>query len=188
MTRIQGDKYYTPLPIYQWLSDRLKLENKVIFDPCCGKHRPTYKAFSRGNRVIENDIDRDVIAHYHGDAAGVGIWLDNDSSKQLQQWTITNPPYNGDLLPILDNALQFSSEGVAMLLRLTFLEPTKNRRKVLTDNLWGKRLKAVYPVNPRPRFDPSKSGTDNVTVAWFIWVTADDYNLKPFDFCTDWNK
>lgn len=184
--RIVNDAYYTPVPIYQFLADRLKLKNKIIFDPCCGKEHPTYKAFGDKNKIVENDIDRDVIAHYHSDATYDGVWL-NYPDEFLQHWTITNPPFNKSLLPIVNNALQFSSEGVAMLLRLSFLEPTKNRREILGDNLWGKTLKAVYPVNPRPQFDPSKNGTDSCTVAWFIWGN-DSVKLEPFNFCIDWRN
>lgn len=187
--RIQGDKYYTPVPIYDWLAGKLQLEDKVIFDPCCGMRHPTLQAFKGNNKIVENDSDLDVLSNYHFDSS-IGLnWYECKDLKSIgwSDWVITNPPYNKDLLPILNNALNFSSEGVAMLLRLTFLEPSKNRREVLTDELWGKSLKAVYPVNPRPQFDPSKKGTDNVTVAWFIWAT-DDVRLEPFNFCIDWRN
>jgi hypothetical protein len=193
MTRISDDAYYTPLPIYTWLASKLNLKDKRIFDPCCGTEHPTLKAFQAKNLVIENDIGRDIMAHYHSDATCDGIWLDSPNNNSLQDWVITNPPYTrGVCEKIVENSLLYSSEGVAMLLRLSWLEPTKSRHQmlnpVLSKTLYNKQLVAVYPVNPRPRFDPFKNGSDSCTVAWFIWCGNDSIKLEPFDFCTGWNK
>ena len=55
MTRIKDDAYYTPLPIYKWLQDRLQLNHQRIFDPCCGSSHPTALTFGKDNCIFEND-------------------------------------------------------------------------------------------------------------------------------------
>lgn len=190
-TRIKNDCYYTPIPIFNWLQSQLNLQQKEIFDPCCGQIRPTLEAFGGTNCILENDIDESVDCPQHFDASDysewdVFLWPDK---IYIADWIVTNPPYSQPLLDkIVGNSLKYASEGVAMLLRLSYLEPCPNRRQILQGGLWhSKQLLAVYPVNPRPRFDPSKKGTDSSTVAWFIWGN-ESVKIPSFEFCCDWIK
>lgn len=183
--RIKMDKYYSPVSIYHWLQEQLELTDKVIFDPCCGALHPTEDAFNNGNDIYQNDLDPDIASDYNWDAATAKNWEELGHID----WTITNPPYQSRICElIVNNALENSIEGVAMLLRLSWLEPCVNRRRFLQGNFGGKVLLACWTVNPRVRFDPSKTGTDNSTVAWFIWANPKQIGLKPFNFCTDWNR
>lgn len=183
MVRIEGDRYYTPVRIYEWLQARLELVEQTIFDPCCGQDNPTEEVFGLNNEVIENDIDVcGVTSEYSFDASDGTMW----TMVGNIDWTITNPPYSQPTLDrIIANSLKYSSVGVAMLLRLSYLEPTKSRREILAGS-GEKQLLAVYPCNPRPQFDPSKKGTDSSTVAWFVWGNPDLIEIPPFDFCVDW--
>jgi hypothetical protein len=92
---------------------------------------------------------------------------------------ISNPPYNvaPDILPL---AWEHSRLGMAMLLRLTYLEPTANRAEWLQDT----PLSNLIIFNPRPKFRQG-SGSDSATVAWFVWRRGwkDETRVS---FCTDW--
>lgn len=185
MTRIQGDRYYTPTKIYEWLQSKLQLTEQKIFDPCCGQDHPTNAAFGFNNPVFENDIDIEVGTASSFDARIQLIW----ETLPSIDWVITNPPYTQPPLDeIIRNSLEYSDIGVAMLLRLSYLEPCPNRRDILAGKVGqNKELLAVYPVNPRPKFDPSKKGTDSSTVGWFIWGNRKKLiEIPPFDFCVDW--
>lgn len=194
MTRIKNDAYYTPLPIYKWLSDKLQLTEQRIFDPCCGNSHATALTFGKDNHVVENDIvplaeNRD---RYCFDATeNWDLYLPKYYLSAID-WVITNPPYKrGMSESIIQQSLIHANTGVAMLLRLSWLEPTRNRVKLLTNSNPARsrcmELLAVYPISPRPKFDPSKPGNDSMTVAWFIWGNC-TLELPPFNFCVGWQK
>jgi hypothetical protein len=199
MTRIKNDAYYTPLPIYKWLSDKLQLTEQRIFDPCCGNSHATALTFGKDNHVVENDIvpPTENNNRYCFDATeGWDQYLEaqdfygesEDGIDWAIDWVITNPPYKrGMSEAIIQQSLSYANTGVAMLLRLSWLEPTRNRVKLLTNNNPEMELLAVYPISPRPKFDPSKPGNDSMTVAWFIWGNC-TLELPPFSFCVGWQK
>jgi hypothetical protein len=79
---------------------------------------------------------------------------------------ITNPPFN-DAFDIVRHAHGAARQGVIMLLRRTWDEPTDDRGDWL----------AAYPptkeiVMPRWNFRrrDGKGGGDSATCAWFIWA------------------
>lgn len=193
--RIPNDAYYTPLPIYKWLQDKLQLTNQRIFDPCCGNSHATALTFGRDNSIIENDVfEFSSKQRYCFDATeGWNQHLESQDFYSLTEWSgidwvITNPPYKrGMSEAIIQQSLSYANTGVAMLLRLSWLEPTRNRVKLLTNSSPRMELLAVYPVSPRPKFDPNQNGNDSVTVAWFIWGNC-TLELQPFDFCVGWQK
>jgi len=195
MTRIKNDAYYTPLPIYKWLSGKLQLTEQRIFDPCCGNSHATALTFGKDNHVVENDIvpPTENNNRYCFDATEewdqyLGSQDFHSENEGWIDWVITNPPYKrGMSESIIEQSLIHASTGVAMLLRLSWLEPTRNRVKLLTNSSPRMELLAVYPISPRPKFDPSKPGNDSMTVAWFIWGNC-TLELPPFSFCVGWQK
>ena len=76
---------------------------------------------------------------------------------------ITNPPFSA-LASYLRRGQSF--EVVALLGRLSWLEPTKDREDCPNPDL--------VIVLPRSGFGGpyAKKGTDSVTVAWFVWGSA----------------
>lgn len=142
-----------------------------IFEPCSGDlsianvlRQDTTK---RITSVVTNDIDTNKLALYHFDASKPLYWAEHGL---YPDWVVTNPPYDHRvLLPIVQNSLQFAKVGVAMLLRLSFEEPTKtgaNARGPFfdnPDNFIDRRL-----VMPRYSFT-GDGKSDSVTVAWMIW-------------------
>ena len=90
------------------------------------------------------------------------------STRDEYHWIITNPPYSSlTCLGIAQEALRYSKIGVALLLRLSFLEPTRSagsRGDWLKDNP-PDRLIVL------PRYSYTRNGkTDSVTTAWHIWL------------------
>jgi len=84
-------------------------------------------------------------------------------------WIITNPPYDRQLLqPIINKALQEANKGVAMFLKLTYLESI-GRYEFFTNN---SHLKYVLVFSNRQPM--RKNGIDNgesnaIAYAWYIW-------------------
>lgn len=76
-------------------------------------------------------------------------------------WTITNPPFTS-ILAILRHALTYS-RNVAMLARLSFLEPTIARR------LFWTKWQANVEVIVLPRYGFTKPSKDTMTCCWLIW-------------------
>lgn len=77
-------------------------------------------------------------------------------------WVVTNPPFAA-AMPILQYAVAHARVGVALYLRLSFLEPTR---------ACGPWLEAHPPtrVLVLPRHSFSGDGkTDSVTGAWMVW-------------------
>jgi len=131
-----------------------------IFEPCVGEGHLVL-ALSRHIEktvAITNDIDKTVEAYYHEDARESHI------TNAIYDWVVTNPPFS-QAFPILKNLLPGARQGVAFLLRLSFLEPTYER---------GPWLEAHPPdlIIVTPRFSFTGDGkTDSVTTAWFVWYT-----------------
>lgn len=125
-------------------------------------------------------------------------------------WTITNPPFNL-ALPILENAWEFSRVGVAMLLPITWNEPTKDgtraskkrgtpaippRAPWLVEH--ADNLRYIMPVSPRPHFRKGEINTEtgkeyrenSTTVQWYVWRKdwswAEMGIQSPFQYLAGW--
>lgn len=135
-----------------------------VLEPCAGEGAISNYFKYLHCPVITNDIDSSFGWDYSSDATD----LDAPMWNRDFDWVITNPPYVS-AEEILMNSWIKAKCGVAFLLRLSFLEPTKKRYDILdkmSENLWR-----VIIFNPRPSFtDDGK--TDSVTSAWFVWKKA----------------
>lgn len=180
MGKVALDFYETPRKITQVLLKHNPTIQGNVLEPCCGQGAISSYLINQGFDVSATDIK-------HGceyDATQLNYW------KKLSvkpDWIITNPPFT-DAPEILKYSLEHSRVGVAMLLRLSFLEPCKNRAKLLQN--YGDNLMQIIPLNPRVKFNPEDKGTDNVTVAWFVWNK--NFSWKqiavrcPFKFENNW--
>jgi hypothetical protein len=131
----------------------------VIFECCSGDgHISKYL-----NNPIINDL-------YKGgfDAKNHLYW---NEMNPKPDWTVTNPPFS-QAINILYNAHHYSILGVAFLLRLTFLEPTKDRVRFLTEKPPNKLI-----ILPRYSFT-NDGKTDSVTCAWMIWDKTNESWIK----------
>ena len=158
MTRRERDFYPTPAWATEILLDRVMVSGSVL-EPCAGQGHIA-NALRRGRRrveVVTNDVDPRLTADFHLDAL-----FDEFATKFKVDWIISNPPFNlADL--IVPRCLEMAEWGVAMLLRLSWLEPTKARGSFLEKN-----PPSTLIILPRISFTGDGS-TDSVTTAWFVW-------------------
>jgi hypothetical protein len=133
---------------------------RSIIEPCAGEHRITavLRAKAPGARIFTNDLHPRAIVDKHMDATYRPCW----EQFPPAEWVVTNPPFV-DAMAILQQAYRHATEGVAMLLRLTFLEPTEERGEWLA-------LNPPDQMVVLPRYSFTGDGkTDSVTCAWMIW-------------------
>lgn len=135
--RIAKDKYFTNSKLTQSLLDIAPIGG-YVFEPCCGEGHilkvlrdVKYIDVVGGDIDIKNDWFPDQVCI---DSTNLMQWrtLDeryNSYYNHSIDWVVSNPPYTQpDCQKIIDNAWQYASVGVAMLLRLSYLEPCLNRR------------------------------------------------------------
>lgn len=149
-----------------------------ILEPCSGLGAIASILTAEGGlSVSTNDIDPRRPAAFHLDAVQPESW----AAFGLVDWVVSNTPYVGHLcLPIVRLAVEHASVGVALMLRLSFLEPTaKGQRRRRTRS--GRIILASEPRGPwlaehplsrllvLPRYSFTGTGTDSVTTAWMIW-------------------
>lgn len=158
--RMALDFYETPAALTASLRKIAQISG-TVFEPAAGLLAIS-SCFEDDCKVITNDIDEARPTDYHFDATIESAWPDELS----YDWCITNPPYihAEKILPI---AFKRSIEGVAALLRLSYLEPTRRRSAWL--QMMAPYLSDLIVFNPRPKFRPDTKGSDSMTAAWFVW-------------------
>jgi len=188
MTRLKNDQYFTPPGlIYPLLKEMRFNADAIYFEPCAGDGAIAKALATEINElnIVTADIDNTLtgLDDKDFDATAIGHW--NELFQCFKpQWVVTNPPYKQpDCDQIIQNAWDFAEEGIAMLLRLSYLEPCQNRAKFLKEA----NLSNLIIFNPRPQFIPGKKATDSSTVAWFVWQKNANSHTK-ITYCTDWNE
>jgi len=158
--RRENDFYPTPTWATAHLI-RLASPQGSILEPCAGEGHIA-NALRRGAfNVTTNDLDPKMPTDWHLDALG------DDFRRQFRpDWIISNPPFSlaDQLVP---QWIEMAEWGVAMLLRLSWLEPTKARGLFLEHN-----PPTTLIVLPRISFT-GDGHTDSVTTAWFVWDRRD---------------
>lgn len=162
--RRDNDFYPTPEWATNILLDHVCCTGDLAVECCSGDGAIVKPLEARGRfkHIITNDIDVAQPSDYHYDAAG-GSW----GYAAEADWVISNPPFN--VAPaIIPLAYETACWGIAMLLRLSYLEPCKDRGPWLT----------AHPVSTLiilPRISFTGNGkTDNVTCAWMVWDKGDN--------------
>lgn len=155
----------------------------VILEPCVGESailQVLQHRFQK-SRFITADINSEHDPDWNADMTLKHSWESLFANTERPDWTITNPPFS-TAIHILENAYEYSKIGVVMLLRLTFLEPTKKRMTFLQKHPPNKMI--IFG-QPRPSFT-NNGETDSVTTAWFIWTKDGVYH--PMTFAPKWKK
>lgn len=173
--RRERDAYYTPeFATAALLEHENGIRGETLLDPCCGDGRMAAQIGEYFRIIALNDLAHgpgfdwgpSVTMLYrqgklgflgHGDAAREGPnspWFEAD-------WVITNPPWS-HASEIAQISLRHARKGVALLVRLTFLEATRKRSWIC-----GKPPDAVLCL-PRISFDGSGQ-TDSAPPAWLLW-------------------
>lgn len=161
------DYYPTPYWMANLLFDNLEHDGLFVghsgvkvLEPCVGDGRIVGALRARYGDVATiktNDLDPGWPADTHEDAGDglSGFWL------FPADWIITNPPFAA-ADRIVPRALCFAP-NVAMLLRITWLEPVATRADFL-------RRHPPTKLIVMPRFSFRANGkTDSAPAAWMIW-------------------
>lgn len=150
------DFYPTPEWATEELLRRVPVGGTML--ECCAGQGDMAKvlALSQRGEVFCNDLDEQTMWPNHWDASKREHWLPG------YDWVITNPPFNQAAL-IVPLAYEYARTGIAMLLRLSFLEPVEDRGAWLNAHPPTKMI-----VLPRISFT-GNGKTDSVTCAWMIW-------------------
>lgn len=188
------DHYPTETAVTRALLTRFGDEiNGSVLEATAGAGQMARALAGPGRTIVTNDIDPAHECDFTSDAADpTAVCWEWPNSYE---WVITNPPFSEapDILPL---AMCNARVGVAFLLRLSYMEPTQDRRRWL--RLHADQMVYQGALNPRPRFrqgeiNPKTGkpyGTDNVTVAWFVWKRTWSWERlgirPPFDFVDDW--
>lgn len=178
MARRARDFYETaPWMTRALLAHVPELSGRVL-EPCVGRGAIASILTAEGGlSVVTNDINPQLPADFHEDASQPAFW----TSVGSVDWVVSNTPYAGHLcLPIVRLAVDHARVGVALMLRLSFKEPTAKgtqRRRLRSGRLIpaseprGPFL-ALHPITRElvlPRYSFTGRGTDCVTTAWMIW-------------------
>jgi hypothetical protein len=84
---------------------------------------------------------------------------------------------------ILEYGVQVVKEGLILLDRLSFLEPTHNRR----DFLKSYKLSSMLVLHPRPNYRAVGSAKDSVTSCWFEFRKPKEWlDGTNIEYVTDW--
>jgi hypothetical protein len=158
------DFYPTPAWATRVLLDRLpQIRGRVL--ECCSGQGDISNALAERDTVsvIENDIDTRCASDFHLDATDPAAWQRMNEHAGPFDWVVSNPPFS--LAPkIVPLAQRYGVRGIAMLLRLSYLEPCLDRVDWLMD--WDAHGRVL--VLPRISFT-GDGKTDNVTAAWLVF-------------------
>jgi len=162
--RRANDFYPTPAWATRELLARVAIKGAVI-EPCMGDGAIARVLDDGGTWVYGSDIDRSrPSCSFYGDAANRDLWetIQATMPDDKIDWVVTNPPFNraAEIVPL---AFEFAIEGIAMLLRLSFLEPVEDRGAWLNEHPPTELI-----VLPRISFT-NDGRTDSVTCAWMVW-------------------
>ena len=154
-----GDQYFSPPWVVDGLLSVIQPKGHII-EPCAGEGHLADRLRDYGYTVTESDIDPTL----RGKARD---FLSDDFNEEAE-WVVTNPPYTIKGGPRASDfyrqAMEVATKGVAMLLRLSWLEACRDRK----DKLPKLTRVAIFPS---PRVQYIGSGSSNpAQSAWFIWT------------------
>lgn len=181
--------YFFPTKAIHPLLKTINLgSNDLIFDPCAGDGGIAQCLRDNGHDelVWTGDIDLEIknLSLPGFDATDHREWKSAFGHSNAD-WVITNPPYRRpDCDQIIQNAWAFANKGVAMMLRLTYLEPHHHQGR--SNFLKLTPLTNLIILYPNPKFVAGGSVFFPVPMAWFVWKKGGDFNTK-ITYCTDWN-
>jgi len=166
--RVANDFYATNPDSVRALFDNANIVGDSFYEPCVGQGHiaDVIKEYYPYATVYASDL---VDRGYKGTVIKNFV---NSEPEVKTDWVITNPPYKY-AREFIDNSLKVANKGVAMFLKIQFLEG-QSRKKWFKSN----HLKYVYVFSKRQ--DPWRNGEkvnpktgkkwgSTMCFAWFIW-------------------
>lgn len=196
------DAYYTAGQLTNALLDHVLAQyikpHTTFLEPCNGLGAissaideymfTTYPRSELGDIVECWDIDPELMNGHNDKICDASLAQSWDGVNV--DWVVSNPPYTQpQCQQIIEHSFTHARCGIAMLLRLTYDEPCKERANFLRENILSHQL--IF--NPRPQFRSDTKGTDSVTSAWFVWMKKDYAELHGLAqtekvYVTDWRN
>ena len=164
--RRRWDQYDTPPWQVDALVDHVPAIKGSVWEPCAGDGSLLARLLDRRpdlGPVLTIDIDGTKQPMINADAREAQVWRDLAATFGRPDWIITNPPF-ADEYAILQHAISVATVGVAMISRLSFVEPTRQRGLWLQEHPHDQRIVlsgGLYTGNGR---------TDASTTEWLIYV------------------
>jgi hypothetical protein len=156
---IKNEQYFTPENFTIALLQHVPVLAAKVFEPSSGDGSIAKTLERYENTVITNDIDDDLPADFHFDATYRDVWK---MAGEGIDWVVTNPPFSA-AHHFMKLGYEHAKVGVALLLRLSFLEPCDGRDSFLA-------LNPPHKIIVLPRYSFTQDGhSDSVTCAWMIW-------------------
>lgn len=143
----------------------------TIGEPCAGHGAIASIMELAGFSIWRNDIDLAKPADYHSDATNAKHW----ETLPDADWIISNPPYGKLAAPIVQNAYNHARKGIAMVLRLNWLEVCDDRVDFL-------RQRPPTTIINVPRFCYARSAkgkwaTDQCPTNLYCWDKSNTSGL-----------
>jgi len=164
--RSVDDFYRTPAWMTQALLARCSFNMcEGVVEPCAGDGA-IVNQLPQNVDALTNDIvaRHPFLPEFLLDARAVKSWHAFKEATSRIDVVVTNPPFN-EAYEIVVQAVDHARVAVAMLLRLSWLEPTEERGPWLLAN-----PPEALIVLPRHDFR-GNGATDSVTSAWMVWMT-----------------
>lgn len=163
--RRDSDFYATPTWMTRALDRRRPVQDwgGVCFEPCAGDGA-ILKALNPALPWVTNDLvpRGGLIPDFLLDATKPESWTAFARLAKRLDVVITNPPFNV-ALPIVQLAVEHAAIGVAMVLPITWLEPTEDRSLFLLEH-------PPTRVMVLPRWKFRGVGSAMTTCAWMLWA------------------
>lgn len=172
LERVENDFYATNPKSVEELFENHKIQGSSVWEPAAGQGH------------ISNVLKNHFSEVYSSDLVDRGVGYDQLDFLQYNgdfrpDWVITNPPFTL-AKEFIEKALEVSNKGVAMFLKIQFLEGI-GRKQFLQES----PLKHVYVFSKRqPVFrngeelnEKGKPWATTMCFCWFIWEK--DYEGEP---------
>jgi hypothetical protein len=113
------------------------------------------------------------------------VWWVGQKEKKFD-WVIAATTGMGDYTEyILEYGIQIATQGIAVLDRLSFIEPVAKRKSFLLAN----KISNMIVLNPRPKFRAIGSTRDSVTSCWFVFQRPEVWHDgTQITFGLDWDR
>lgn len=163
------DDFPTPPWATRALCDFLKDRGKLI--PELSVREPTANRGYMARTLEEYFAEvraSDLVDYGHGYPLADFL----DTNWEPVDWTITNPPFTL-AREFVHKALETSTKGVAVILRIAFLEGKKRYEELFSRNPPRYVLQFVERVPMvKGKYDPNASSA--TAYAWFVWLNNDE--------------
>lgn len=186
--RREDDFYRTPRWMTEALLRRIQLKSEwTIFEPAAGDGAIVRPLRERNLSVLTNDlvIRPPFELELQGDARTPATW---DAARQMFgriDVSVSNLPFDV-AFPIMQLAHYWSRIGVALLLRISIVEPTDDPRRKKPETARGPWLAEHPPARMivLPRHSFRGVGSDMATCCWFVWNTGGTLCVPGIDVVT----